>query len=201
MEKVGVLLISYGSRAAAIADALCRSENYDVRIFDADKQKNPFILERAAAQEIGLDTEKILNFARKHRDEIDFGIVGPEGPIIGGVRDVIEKETKIPVICPAKEYAIERSKVLQRHLLEKCCPGANPGFKVFDPKERPSKDELKKDVWACLDELENNAVVKPDAPATGKGVGVWGLHQRGSVRPLSHLLRAWSRDNRGKGRR
>jgi len=142
----------------------------------------------AKTKEIGLDTEKILNFARKHRDEIDFGIVGPEGPIIGGVRDVIEKETKIPVICPAKEYAIERSKVLQRHLLEKCCPGANPGFKVFDPKERPSKDELKKDVWACLDELENNAVVKPDAPATGKGVGVWGDHFSTREDLFAHFL-------------
>ncbi len=188
MEKVGVLLVSYGSRAAAIADALCRSENYDVRIFDADKQKNPFILEKAAAQEIGLDTEKILNFAKKHRDEIDFGIVGPEGPIIDGIRDVVEKETKIRMICPAKEYAIERSKVLQRHLLEKCCPDANPRFKVFDPKDRPGKDELRKDVWAWLDELENNAVVKPDAPATGKGVGVWGDHFSTREQLFAHFL-------------
>ncbi len=42
MEKIGVLLVSYGSRAASIADALCRSEKYSVEIFDADKQKNPF---------------------------------------------------------------------------------------------------------------------------------------------------------------
>ncbi len=188
MEKVGVLLVSYGSRAAAIADALCRSGNYDVRIFDADKQKNPFILERAAAQEIGLDMGKICNFAKKHQDEIDFGIVGPEGPIIDGIRDVVEKETKIPMICPAKEYAIEKSKVLQRHLLTKCCPDANPRFKVFDPKDCSSKDEVKKEVWAWLDELENNAVVKPDAPATGKGVGVWGDHFSNREQLFAHFL-------------
>jgi len=188
MEKVGVLLVSYGSRAAAIADALCRSENYDVRIFDADKQKNPFILERAAAQEVGLATRKILNFTRKHQDEIDFGIVGPEGPIIDGIRDVIERETKIPMICPAKEYAIEKSKVLQRHLLAKCCPDVNPRFKVFDPKDCLSKDELKKNIWAWLDELENNAVVKPDAPATGKGVGVWGDHFSNREQLFAHFL-------------
>ncbi|MDI6888135.1 MAG: hypothetical protein QMC78_00355 [Methanocellales archaeon] len=188
MEKVGVLLVSYGSRAAAIADALHRSESYDVSIFDADKQKNPFILERAAAQEIGLDTEKICDFAKKHQDKIDFGIVGPEGPIIAGIRDVIEKKTKIPMICPTKEHAIERSKVLQRRLLEKCCPSANPRFRVFDPKAYASKDKLKKDIWAWLDELENSAVVKPDAPATGKGVGVWGDHFSTREELFNHFL-------------
>lgn len=39
MEKIGILLVSYGSREAAIADSLWRSENYEVNIFDADKQK------------------------------------------------------------------------------------------------------------------------------------------------------------------
>src|SRR4030042_4697175 len=103
MEKVGVLLVSYGSREAAIADSLCRSENYEVTIFDSNKQKNPFIVERAADYEIGLDVQKICKFAKKHEDEIDFGIVGPEGQIIGGIRDIIEKETRIPMICPTKE--------------------------------------------------------------------------------------------------
>jgi phosphoribosylamine--glycine ligase len=131
MEKIGVLLVSYGSRAASIADALTRSENYKVEIFDADKQRNPFILERSADYILDLDIDKIGKFAKKHKEEIDFGIVGPEGPIIEGVRDVVEKEVGIPMICPTKEYAIEGSKGAQRHLLEKCCKEANPRFKVF----------------------------------------------------------------------
>jgi len=176
MEKVGVLLISYGSRASSIADALTRSNNYDVKIFDADKQKNPFILERSADYIIDLNTEKIVEFAKKHRNEIDFGIVGPEGPIINGIRDVVEKETEIPMICPSKECAIERSKIDQRVLLEKCCPDANPRFKVFDPKDYSNIDEVKKDLWPWLDELNNQVAVKPDGPAQGKGVGVWGDH-------------------------
>lgn len=188
MEKVGVLLVSYGSREAAIADSLCRSENYEVNIFDADKQKNPFIVERAADYEIGLDVQKICKFAKKHEDEIDFGIVGPEGQIIGGIRDIIEKETRIPMICPTKEYALEGSKVSQRHLLEKCCPDANPRFKVFDPKGYSGKDELRKDVYSWLDELGNQVAVKPDAPATGKGVGVWGDHFSTREELFGHLL-------------
>ena len=176
MEKVGVLLISYGSRASSIADALTRSNNYDVKIFDADKQKNPFILERSVDYIIDLNIEKIVEFAKKHQNEIDFGIVGPEGPIINGVRDAVEKETEIPMICPSKEFAIERSKIAQRVLLEKCCPDANPRFKVFDPKDYSNIDEVKKDLWPWLDELNNQVAVKPDGPAQGKGVGVWGDH-------------------------
>ena len=178
MEKIGVLLVSYGSRAASIADALCRSEDYKVEIFDADKQKNPFILERSKEYMLGLDVEKIAQFAKKHSSEIDFGIVGPEGPIVEGVRDVVEKEAGFPVICPTKEYAIEGSKVKQRLLMEKCCPEANPRFKVFDPEKDGSLSDVKKDVWKWLDEFDNEVAVKPDEPATGKGVGVWGDHFR-----------------------
>lgn len=176
MEKVGVLLVSYGSRAASICDALCRSENYDVKIFDADKQRNPFIIEKSEDYVIGLDVETIVKFAKKHKDEIDFGIVGPEGPIIAGVRDRVEEETGIPMICPTKKFALEGSKAKQRMLLEKCYPEANPRFKIFDPKEYEDINEAKKELWKWLDELDNQVAVKPDEPATGKGVGVWGDH-------------------------
>jgi phosphoribosylamine--glycine ligase len=178
MERVGVLLVSYGSRAASIADALCRSENYKVEIFDADKQKNPFILERAKDYSLGIDIENIAQFAKKHKDEIDFGIVGPEGPICAGVRDIVEREAGFPVICPTKEFAIEGSKVKQRILMDRCAPEANPRFKVFDPAKDGGLSDVKKDVWSWLDEFDNEVAVKPDAPAVGKGVGVWGEHFR-----------------------
>lgn len=175
MERVGILLVSYGSREASIADALVRSKKYRVEIFDADKQRNPFITSVAKEVTIGIDVENIARFAEKHESRIDFGIVGPEGPIIEGVRDAVEKRTGIPMICPTKEYAIEVSKAAQRILLEKSMPKANPKFKVFDPEAR-SKDELKKDLGKWLDALDDKVAVKPDRPATGKGVGVWGDH-------------------------
>ncbi len=188
MEKIGVLLVSYGSRAASIADALCRSEKYNVEIFDADKQRNPFILERSKEHMLDLDVEKIGQFAKRHKGEIDFGIVGPEGPIVAGVRDVVEKEAGIPMICPTKEYAIEGSKVAQRLLMEKCCPEANPRFKVFDPAKDCSVSSVKKDVWNWLDEFDNEVAVKPDRPATGKGVGVWGDHFRTRDELFEHFV-------------
>ncbi|MFQ5886129.1 MAG: hypothetical protein ACE5II_02720 [Anaerolineae bacterium] len=188
MEKVGVLLISYGSRASAIADALTRSNNYEVEIYDADKQRNPFILERSRDYTLGIDGDGIVEFAKKHQGDIDFGIVGPEGPIIGGIRDRVEDETGIPVICPLKRYAIEGSKVEQRLLMQKCCPEANPRFEVFDPANDGGAEEVKGKLWDCLDEYDNRVAVKPDMPATGKGVGVWGDHFNDREEVFDHFL-------------
>jgi len=181
METVGILVVSYGSREAAIVDALTRSAKYKVELYIADKQRNPFNIERAKEHVVvpGLDVKLICDFAKKHKDELDFGIVGPEKPIIDGVRDLIEKETGIPVICPTKQYAIEASKVAQRQLLEEVVPEANPKFKIFDPKiygER--KGDLINDIQRWIDELGGveKTVIKPDKPGFGKGVGVGGEH-------------------------
>ena len=190
MEKVGVLVVCYGSRGVAMVDAFRRSENYDVEIYVTDKQRNPFNVEKAKKHVVipDLDVETICSFAKRYEKEIDFGIVGPEKPIINGVRDVVEEETNIPVICPTREYAIEGSKVRQRHLFEEVVPKANPKFKVFHPKNYGSLEKVKKDVNLWLDELENQVAVKPDSPAAGKGVGVWGDHFNTRKQLLEHFL-------------
>jgi len=123
-----------------------------------------------------LDPDEICRFAAKHKDKIDFAIVGPEKPIIAGLRDLVEKETSIPVICPTEKYAIEKSKVTQRTLFQEVVPEVNPRFKVFYPKDYKSPEDVKKCLFKWLDELDNKVAVKPDAPAAGKGVGVWGDH-------------------------
>jgi phosphoribosylamine-glycine ligase len=94
-------------------------------------------------------------------------LVGSENPIIKGIRDLIEETVGIPVICPKKAYAIEESKVAQRALFEEIAPEANPRFKVFDPADYNGKD-VKGAVYKWLNELDNQAVVKPDKPALGK---------------------------------
>jgi phosphoribosylamine--glycine ligase len=181
MKTVGILVVSYGSREAAIVDALTKSTKYKVELYIADKQRNPFNIERAKEHVVvpSLDVKLICDFTKKHKDKLDFGIVGPEKPIIDGVRDLIEKETGIPVICPTKRYAIEASKVAQRQLLNEIAPEANPKFQVFDPKtygER--KGDLINDVQKWIDELGGveKTVIKPDKPGFGKGVGVGGEH-------------------------
>jgi len=175
MEKVGVLVVSYGARETAMVAAFTRSPNHKVELYIADKQRNPFNVEKATEHIAipDLNTEEICKFAEKHKDKIDFAIVGPEKPIIAGVRDLIERRTGIPVICPKQDYAIEASKVQQRLLFQEIAPEANPRFRIFDPHDYKETEDVKKAVYSWLDQLENNAVVKPDKPAAGKGVGVW----------------------------
>jgi len=190
MEKVGVLVVSYGSREAAMVDAFARSQNYKTEIYVVDKQRNPFNVKKAKEHMVisDLNIEAISKFAKKRRDKIDFGIIGPEKPIIEGVRDLVEKETSIPMICPTKKYAIEASKVAQRQLFQKVASEANPKFKVFNPKNYGSQATVKRDLYAWLDKLKDQVAVKPDRPAAGKGVGVWGDHFSNREQLLEHFL-------------
>lgn len=178
MDRVGILLVSYGAREAAMADLFSRSEEYKVDLYIADKQRNPFNVKVALDHKVipGLDVQAIGEYAAKHRDDIDFAVVGPEKPIIEGVRDLLEGKLGIPTICPTKSYALEGSKVRQRKLLQEAIPGVNVRFKIFNPKDVRSESNLKRSLYDWLDELGGEAVVKPDAPAAGKGVGVWGDH-------------------------
>ncbi len=190
MEHVGILVVSYGSRAASMVDAFCRSQEYITNLYIVDRQKNPFNLKRAKEHIVSssLFPEEICQFTKKHKDKINFGIVGPEKPIIAGVRDIVEKETGIPLICPTKEYAIEGSKVVQRKLLQDIIPEVNPQFKVFNPKNYKNVDDVKKPLYEWLDEMNNEVVIKPDVPAAGKGVGVWGDHFRTRKQLLEHFM-------------
>ena len=190
MDNVGVLVVSYGAREAAMVDALSRSQNYKVKLFIADKQRNPFNVQKAEKHvvipDLAIDT--ICKFAETHKDQIDFALVGPEKPIIEGIRDLLEQRTGIPVICPKQEYAIEASKVQQRLLFQEIAPEANPRFKVFAPEDYKSTNDAKKAVYEWLDELKNQAVVKPDKPTAGKGVGVWGDHFTTREQLFEHFM-------------
>ena len=68
MERIGILVVSYGSRGAAIIDALYRSEKFEVDIFVVDKQKNPFNVSKAKIHTVipDLDIKKICKFAKKN---------------------------------------------------------------------------------------------------------------------------------------
>jgi phosphoribosylamine--glycine ligase len=190
MEKIGVLVVSYGAREVAMVDALLQSTRYQVELYIADKQRNPFNAEKAAKHVVipNLDVQEIIKFAEANRDKIDFALVGPEKPIIDGVRDQVEKSTGIPVICPKQKYAIEGSKIEQRVLFQEIAPEANPRFKIFNPADYKSKADVKTDVYRWLDKLDNQAVVKPDKPALGKGVGVWGDHFDNREQLFEHFM-------------
>ncbi len=181
---VGILVVSYGARACSMIDAFSRS-SHKTEFYVADRQINPFNAKIAKEHAIipDLNVQRIVEFASKHKDSIDFGIVGPENPIIDGVRDELEK-IGIPVICPTKEFAVEGSKVRQRKIIEEAVPHANPRFKVFSDSSAKTKKEL----WEWLDELGNQVAVKPDLPGFGKGVGVWDDHFNTREELWEHFL-------------
>ncbi len=190
-ERVDILLISYGSRACAIADALKRSE-YEVHLFIADRQRNPFNAKIADDHVVipDLNITRICEFAKKH--SIDFGICCPENPIIKGIRDVFEGYG-IKMICPSKKYALEASKIRQRLLIEDVWRDANPRFFFFRRSQyseggRLDVDALRKDLFAVLDDFNNEVAVKPDIPAAGKGVGVWGEHFKSREELWEHFI-------------
>jgi phosphoribosylamine--glycine ligase len=161
-----------------------------MNLYIADKQCNPFNIEKAAKHVVipDLGIKEICKFAEANKDEIDFALVGPEKPIIDGVRDLLEQQTGIPVICPKKDYAIEASKVQQRQLFQEIVPDANPRFKVFHPEDYGTSGDVKQDVYRWLRELDNQAVVKPDKPTAGKGVGVWGDHFTTKEQLFEHFM-------------
>ncbi len=190
MERVGILVVSYGAREAAIIDAFSQSRDYKTEIYVVDKQRNPFNVKKATEHVVipDLDVDITCRFAARRQNKIDFGIVGPEKPIINGIRDVIERETNIPMICPTKRCAIEASKVAQRRLFDRAAPEVNPRFKIFSPKDYKSNSDVKKAVYEWLDKLNNQAVVKPDVPAAGKGVGVWEDHFTTREQLFKHFI-------------
>jgi len=190
MEKVGILVVSYGARAAAIIDTFQHSLQYNTELYVADKQRNPFNLRQAKEHVVipDLDVNAIVKWTKKRKNKINFAIIGPENPIITGIRDILEKEAGIAVISPTKRKAIEGSKVIQRHLFEKACPEANPRYRIFDPEEYRTVAMARKAVFSWLEILNNQAVVKPDTPAAGKGVGVWGDHFTTISELFDHFL-------------
>ncbi|UCG95168.1 MAG: hypothetical protein JSV92_03945 [archaeon] len=178
----GILVLSYGSRAVCTVDSFLNSDN-EVRLFIADKQANPFNVK--AAEDTGgkhvvipdLDVHKILDFAEKYKNQIDFGFVGPEGPIIDGVRDLIEENTEIRMVCPTGADAIEKSKADQRKLIEEVAPDANPEYQVFHPEVyKGSRRDIKTDLFSFTAKFNNRVAIKPVKPGFGKGVAVWGDH-------------------------
>lgn len=183
-QKLGVGITCYGSREASMIDALLRSPNYDVSIYAADKQNNPFVHQYAKKHEVikGFGTPEgiphMVDFFGTHEDKIDIVLAPCEGPVISGLRDALEASTKIKyVLCPTSKAAVEARKIEQREILDSCYPSANPAWLSFDP--RNGSAEAQKDrVYKWYNELKG-AVVKPNGTTFGQGVGVENDHFNG----------------------
>jgi phosphoribosylamine---glycine ligase len=176
LDKVGILVVSKCLSSAAIIDTFARSERYAPEFYVAERQVNPLNFRRAKVHKVipDLDVGEIAKFAGHHRKEIAFGLTDTEDFITAGGRDVVERETGIPMLCVTKEFAVEASKADQRLLFERICPKGNPRYKVFDRSRYADEATAIADLRRLSKELSAGFVIKPDAPARGAGVGVWG---------------------------
>jgi phosphoribosylamine---glycine ligase len=195
MDKVGILIVSKCLSSSAMIDAFQRSERYVPEFYVLERQVNPFNFERARVHRVlpDLDVAKVARFARRHKEDLAFGLTDTEDFITAGGRDVVEAESGVPMICVTGEFAVEKSKADQRLLFERVCPGANPRYRVFDPKEYPSEAEAVSEMRRLSGELGGGFVIKPDAPARGAGVGVWGKDFRTEEEAVEFFKNVYSK--------
>jgi len=153
-----VLVIGSGGREHAIVWKLTRSKRVK-KLFCAPG--NGGIASIAETAEIPADDmEGIARFVRD--EKIDFTVVGPEGPLVAGIVDVLNRERRA-VFGPSKELAqLEGSKVYAKELMRR--------FKV--PTARFSVFTDVASAHRHLDTLSAPVVVKADGLCAGKGVSV-----------------------------
>jgi len=175
MERVGILIVSKCLSASALIETFARSTNYLPEFFIAERQLTPQSARKNTVHQVipELGVREVAEFARKYRSRISFGMTDTEDFVIGGGRDIVEKESGVPMLCVDREHAVERSKADQRLLFDDLFRGANPRFAVFDPRKYKSERAAIASFKRFASEIKE-PVIKPDAPARGAGVGVWG---------------------------
>lgn len=194
MEKVGILVVSKCLSSAAMVDAFRRSEKYLPEFYVIEKQANPFNRSAAASHVVVPDLAlgEIARFAARFSGRIDFGVTDTEDFVVAGGRDVVEKKAGVPMVCVAKKFAVEGSKADQRTLFDEVFPEANPNYRVFDPANYTNPQEALSDFKEAAAEM-GSPVIKPDAPARGAAVGVWGSDFRSEAEMSAFFLGALSR--------
>jgi phosphoribosylamine---glycine ligase len=175
LDRVGILVVSKCLSAAAIIGAFSKSQNYRPEFYVIERQLNPFNFENAKVHQVvpDLDLPSVAAFAHKYRSKIRFGLTDTEDFVTAGGRDVLERESRVQMLCVDREHAVERSKADQRLLFHEIFKGANPRYAVFDPKEYRDEAAAVARFRRFAAEVRE-PVIKPDAPARGAGVGVWG---------------------------
>jgi len=195
MDRIGILVVSKCLSAAAIVDALARSESYAPEFYIIEKQLNPFNAQRARVHHVvaELGLKEIVKFASRYRGRISFALTDTEDFITAGGRDVLEEETGIPAVCVSRKYAMESSKADQRLLFDRLFDDANPRFRVFDATNYLLDEAAAVFDFARFAARLGEPVIKPDAPARGAGVGVWGRDFRTESEMVDFFRKVYSK--------
>ena len=153
-----VLVVGGGGREHALAWKIKQSSAV-TRLFAAPG--NAGIASIAECVEIAAEDIMMLTRFIK-REKIDLTVVGPEGPLVAGLVDHLQKEGKRAFGPAARAAELEGSKVFAKRIM-KMHGIPNAEFRTFDSFE------------AALGEVESRegrVVIKADGLAAGKGVYV-----------------------------
>ena len=151
-----VLVIGSGGREHAIVKTVAKSSRV-TKIYAAPG--NAGIAELAECVDISvMDFDKMVEFAVE--EAIDFTIVGPDDPLVGGIVDAFEAKG-LKVFGPRKNAAIlEGSKAFSKDLMKKYgIPTA--AYETFDDADKAME---------YLQTADYPIVLKADGLALGKGV-------------------------------
>jgi phosphoribosylamine--glycine ligase len=157
-----VLLIGSGGREHALAWGLARSPRLS-KLYIAPGNAGTAQL----GENIPIGAEnlsELVQFAR--REQIDLTIVGPEAPIVAGIRDLFERE-HLRTVAPAQRASfLEGSKVQAKAFMSRHgIPTArHASFESFEDAKRFART------------VPPPIVIKADGLAAGKGVAVAQTH-------------------------
>lgn len=164
MKKI--LLIGNGAREHIIAKTILNSR-HEVQLFVFASAINPGLEALAFHYQVGdiNNNAEIIKYAKAK--DIDWAVIGPEGPLAQGVVDDL-KQANIPSFGPVKELAkLETSKSFTRDLMREYNIPGIPAYRTFH-----DVNQIKE--W--LGDLGKDFVIKPDGLTGGKGVKVQGDH-------------------------
>ena len=155
---MNILIVGNGGREHAIAESVIKSK-FTTKLFVSPG--NPGISKFGECVDIGIDDiKKICTFAKKKL--IDLVIIGPEVPLVLGLKDELSK-IGISAFGPSASAArLEGSKSFSRIFCRR--------YNIPQPKFKYFTDPLL--AYKEIEKLEGFCVVKADGLAAGKGVSV-----------------------------
>lgn len=159
---MNILLIGSGGREHALAWGLARSPKLS-QLSIAPGNAGTARL----GQNVPISAENLSELAEfARREKIDLTVVGPEAPIVAGIRDLFEREN-LRIIAPTQKVSfLEGSKVQAKAFMHK------HGI----PTARHASFESYEDAQQFARTMQTPLVIKADGLAAGKGVAIAHSH-------------------------
>ena len=196
MDKVGILVVSKCLSAAAIIDTFARSERYSPEFYVAERQVNPLNFKRAKVHEVipDLNVGDVAKFAEQAR-EADRLRADRHGGLCHGRWEGHRGEGDRDPDALRHEGVRGRGEQGRPApaLREDLPRGATRATWSSTPKEYPNEDEAVAVLKGLAKDMTGGFVIKPDAPARGAGVGVWGKDFRTEEEAVAFFLNVYSK--------